>query len=565
MTSKTILIALFITTFCLYSSHSHVPLIKKARSGKQQRRRLSLLMDSFVDPARSNDYFYAVLYVGSQSQRVEIALDTGSGLPYFACSSTCTHCGQHDDKPYITENSTSFEWIACKEREICGTRPTGRCKDDICEWTSSYADGSSISSLVGSDLISFYQYPDVPVDYYRIPQQTEAHSLPNEKKLRLSFGCSEREANTIYKQGADGIMGLSMDQRSFVDQLFNVNAARLGSRQFAHCFGDNTGGLLLFGSVEIDDLMNRFNIKPIWTAVLKDLYNPKWYTVNTTGFVVRQNNRQNNGSIAVNYTSDPLIGYHGSVVDTGSSTLSMPRKPAEEIKNAISQLANAALGEEHAFEWEKDGTKHYDYLLKWNGKTTFDDAEWKQFSDEFMKFFPDIVMLWKGDAVESRPLEFSVPVQRYLLYKTQQICLDIFGDTPSVLVGSNVMVNKFMIYDQENMKLGVADVNCDALVTQNTTKQHTLADNTTQKHTFKETPGTPAISMALMDRDGATDHVVVSQMDSVYLMYAKYSGLLLFSGFCVYCMCIRCKKWIIRNNHRWIMYHTVSTADPDHF
>ena len=203
------------------SNHRRLTLIKKRR----KLRRLSLLMDSFVDPRISDDYFYAVLYVGSPlSQRVEMALDTGSGLPYFACSSTCTHCGKHDDKPYISENSTSFNWISCKHK-LCGG---GRCKESVCEWTQKYVDKSSISAAVGSDLISFYQYPYLPLDFYRITYQNDEnvsaiHPLKNEKKLRLVFGCSEHEANTIYRQGADGVMGLSMHHRSFVDQLFNSN------------------------------------------------------------------------------------------------------------------------------------------------------------------------------------------------------------------------------------------------------------------------------------------------------------------------------------------------------
>merc|ERR1712087_797668 len=61
-------------------------------------------------------------------------------------------------------------------------------------------------------------------------------------------------------------------------------------------------------------------------------------------------------------------------------------------------------------------------------------------------------------------LRFSVPVDRYLLFKSRRICLDLFGDTPSLLIGSNVMVNKLLIYDRDTMKLGVADLDCDSLL-----------------------------------------------------------------------------------------------------
>eukprot|EP01084_Bolivina_argentea_P163859 284979_1 len=485
--------------------HRRYELIKKKRKNVKRRRRLSLLMDSFVDPTISDDYFYAVLYVGSPiSQRVEMALDTGSGLPYFACLSTCTHCGKHDDIPYILENSTSFEWISCKHK-LCGG---GRCKNmqknnnNVCEWTQKYVDKSSISAVVGSDLISFYKYPYLPLNYYQINRDKKYISLnniipplKNEKKLRLIFGCSEHEANTIFRQGADGVMGLSMHHRSFVDQLFNINANMnsidLGSKQFAHCFGQKTGGILLFGSIEIDDLINKFNIKPYWTPFITTNSGHGWYRVKTIGFTVKYNNNNNNNNndqqiqneqneqnIKINYQSNINSGYHGSVIDTGSSTLSMPRKPSQDIMNGVLKLVNAkTIKTNDKFEWTKDITKNYDFFLQWNGKKIFDDNDWKLFTDKYMNIFPDIVMIWDDN------LNFEIPPQTYLLFKKPHICLDLFGDTPSILVGSNVMINKFMIYDRQNMKLGVANINCDTLLQDQ--KQNNNNTNTNIKTTNK--------------------------------------------------------------------------------
>eukprot|EP01084_Bolivina_argentea_P291925 501779_1 len=588
MTPKVVL-ALALLHALFMQSHGRISLIRKSKNNnKQRRRRLSLLMDSFVDPVISDDYFYAVLYVGSpQSQRVEMALDTGSGLPYFACSSTCTHCGKHDDKPYILENSTSFEWISCKD-QLCGG---GRCKNNVCEWTQRYVDKSSISAVVGSDLMSFYQYPHLPTDYYRITdhvQQTPHNPLQNEKKLRLTFGCSEHEANTIYRQGADGVMGLSMHHRSFVDQLFNTNARNnidLGAKQFAHCFGDQTGGLLLFGSIEIDDLIRKFNIKPIWTPFITAGGGHGWYRVKTVGFTVRrqqstQSVQNEDDMVTVNYASNLKSGYHGSVIDTGSSTLSMPRKASSEIMNAILKLVSV----DDKFEWVADGTKNYDYFLKWNGKLIFTNEDWKRFSEEKMKYFADIVMLWQGDGNEAEPLEFSIPVQTYLLYKKPHVCLDLFGDTPSILVGSNVMTNKFMIYDRDKMKLGVADIDCDALVTHSnieTTVAHTETEDdtidlpkvvdtvmTTTKGTAatkKQTTSKGSVG-TIIDRQ---NHVVI-RMTAVYDVYLKYCAVLFACSLCLYCLYIGCRKWrknssanSRESSRSNIRYQTVSTTDPD--
>ena len=172
-------------------------------------------------------------------------------------------------------------------------------------------------------------------------------------------------------------------------------------------------------------------------------------------------------SVDVEYKSNINSGYHGSVIDTGSSTLSMPRKPSQDIMNGILKLVHTKVDKNtNKFEWTKDITKNYDFFLQWNGKKTISPEEWKIFKNEYMKYFPDIIMLWMGMENEDKnnALKFRIPVDRYLLYKKPHLCLDLFGDTPSILVGSNVMVNKFMIYDREAMKLGVADINCDSLL-----------------------------------------------------------------------------------------------------
>jgi len=546
---------------------------------KPTRRRLSFLMDSFVDPSISDDYFYAVLFVGSPfSQRVEMALDTGSGLPYFACKETCTHCGKHDDLPFIITNSSTFQWVPCGHK-LCGG---GRCKktvgQSVCQWTQRYVDKSSISASVGSDVISFYKYPHLPLsDYRRSYRQimrtakesvkaghTElAHNgssavrslnplgpssggpeqrgvLSEERKLRLVFGCSESEANTIFRQGADGVMGLSMHHRSFVDQLFGSNpddkdsAVALGTKQFAHCFGASTGGLLMFGSAEIGAFVEKFGVQPVWINLLSGGGGHGWYRVKTVGFRVefaektlaamakhsvevvgrgehgkdgvdgmdgmdgidgnRKGNAEGEGNgngdgngdgkevgkevtaklnvaaaveaVTVKYESSTSSGYHGSVLDTGSSTLSMPRRPSKEIMAGILKMANTKIGNGSLFSWTPDRTKNYDFFLMIGGRALFSKTEFERFHAEYLRFFPDVVMFWNGDGAKANrePLRFSVPVDRYLFFKSNRICLDLFGDTPSLLIGSNVMVNKLMIYDRHQMRLGVADMDCDAVL-----------------------------------------------------------------------------------------------------
>ena len=304
----------------------------------------------------------------------------------------------------------------------------------------------------------------------------------------------------------------------------------LGSKQFAHCFGATTGGLLMFGSVEIQDLTQKFNIKPVWINLLSGGGGHGWYRVKTVGFSVEYtdstlaamaaktkeqikendgtpSNQQSEGTegsastestdsqskfneklnldatadpVTVQYVSSIKSGYHGSVLDTGSSTLSMPRRPSKEIMAGILKLVNAKIGNGSLFAWTADKTKNYDFFLMVEGRALFSKEEFDRIHAQYLRFFPDLIMFWNGDGANANkePLRFSVPVDRYLLFKSNRICLDLFGDTPSLLIGSNVMVNKLIIYDRDQMRLGVADIDCD----------HLLIDNVpTEKEGQKET------------------------------------------------------------------------------
>eukprot|EP01084_Bolivina_argentea_P024314 45315_1 len=425
-----------------------------------RRRDISLLTGGYINPQVSNDYFYAILNIGEPtSQRIEVALDTGSPLPYFACKSTCDHCGIHDDAPFNINTSTSFNWLSCNNT-LCQHKTD--CTNNInkCEWQLRYVDGSSISALVGTDLIAFYN-----------------NMYKNIIKIPLVFGCSITEANSVYSQGADGIMGLSQSPTSFLNQIFkNIDNTKhiLGQKQFAHCFGKYTG-ILIFGSLQINHILNTFNIQLKYTPFITKYNNHGWYKVKTIGFKVEMNSNtihsDTTESIDIQYMSNIQSGYHGTVLDTGSSTLSVPANVASKIRDGVLSLVHSnVMLNGNRFEWQTDNTGSYDYVLKWNGQIKFDQDKWNDFIENYMQLFPDIVMLWDADSVSEEPVEFRVQPAQYLLFKSSYICLDLFGDVQSVLVGSNVMINKLIVYDVQNMRLGVFDnIDCGLLAVYNHT------------------------------------------------------------------------------------------------
>ena len=158
--------------------------------------------------------------------------------------------------------------------------------------------------------------------------------------------------------------------------------------------------------------------------------------------------------IRVQYTSSLNSGYHGSVLDTGSSTLSMPRRPSKEIMAAILKLVNGKMGNGSVplFKWIADRTKNYDYFLQIGGRSLFSKEEFDKMHSRFIRFFPDIIMYWNGDGAKAnkQPLPFTVSVDRYLLFKSNRICLDLFGVDQHLQTGENLQNLKILGLDSSS-------------------------------------------------------------------------------------------------------------------
>lgn len=108
------------------------------------------------------------------------------------------------------------------------------CICHMCRYTLSYAEGSAvIGSLVQDQVwMSPIWNASAPAETVRAP--TGVPSFP------ISFGCDNMETGEIYRQKADGIMGLADDRLSIITQLSEAQAIE---PEFTICFGQTGGGL----------------------------------------------------------------------------------------------------------------------------------------------------------------------------------------------------------------------------------------------------------------------------------------------------------------------------------
>jgi len=91
---------------------------------------------------------YTDAWVGSPTpQRQSVIVDTGSHYTAFPCTG-CDSCGEnyHTDKLFDVGASDSFHKYACNECD-----GSGHCKNDQCEFSQSYTEGSSWFAYQVSD------------------------------------------------------------------------------------------------------------------------------------------------------------------------------------------------------------------------------------------------------------------------------------------------------------------------------------------------------------------------------------------------------------------------------
>lgn len=142
--------------------------------------------------------------------------------------------------------STTYQPVKCNFDCTCDN-DSGQCTYD-----RQYAEMSTSSGVLGNDVMSFGDQSDLA------PQ-------------RSVFGCENVETGDLYKQRADGIIGLGRGELSIVDQLVNSGVI---SNSFSLCYGgmDVGGGAMVLGGVLPPNDMIFTHSNPVRRYVLIKLF-----------------------------------------------------------------------------------------------------------------------------------------------------------------------------------------------------------------------------------------------------------------------------------------------------
>lgn len=201
----------------------------QVRSGRRSRRPASDFNDSKIvgRVVSSDDMYLMRLMIGTPPRPYWLSIDTGSDIVWVACN-PCEPCFADRALIFDPSRSSSYDRQSCTTPQCAWVR--GECDDrDLCRFSSSYDDGSTIEGMLSSDTIVFDNSGGRRASFSNIV-----------------FGCVHREITNFPRLLEQvGLIGLGPRGNSLVNQIGSAI-----DYKFAHCLppvNGETDGWIKFG------------------------------------------------------------------------------------------------------------------------------------------------------------------------------------------------------------------------------------------------------------------------------------------------------------------------------
>lgn len=283
-------------------------------SGSPDLFRRRLLLRNATLPlhgaVRENGYFAADVRLGTPSSAYTLIVDTGSTMTYVPCASCGVSCGpNHENRAYDPTASATYQAVGCSsDRCQCGV-PSCTCENNACAYQRTYAEHSSSSGVLVADVMQL---------------NDGGAGLP------VVFGCELKETGEIFKQQADGLLGLGNSPASVINQL--VAAGEMADT-FSLCYGSVEGsGALLLGAVQLPKSVQSSGI--VSTPLVPSAQHPYYYSVKLKGLRV--------GDDDLNMPATVFDQGYGTVLDSGTTFVYLPTQAYQSFARAVRKAATAS-------------------------------------------------------------------------------------------------------------------------------------------------------------------------------------------------------------------------------
>ena len=351
------------------------------------------------------NYYYTSLYLGPNKTRQVYILDTGSSITTSPCDQ-CTSCGDHLNPKYHLENTSKI--LSCGDKK-CNMSPNSICLEHKCSFRISYAEGSKLYGV----------YVDQEIYFENINLASNITNI----SYNMPIGCTTTETHLFKTQLADGIMGLSNNDNSFVSIMYKLGIIQ--KNIFSLCF-EHEGGYFSIGKI-YDEYHYDKNIKYV-NLVHKNFGN---YVIKFKYLKIGEKQVDFNGR---------------AVIDSGTTISYFPPLKFQEIMKIIlekcdksKKCGNLRKIENFGYCTEvKDEDEMYEIITKGWGNITLK--------------FDDYVFNW-------------TPQNYYYIYRPKKydlnVCLGFEEEYRSnVLLGTNFMHGYDIIFDKEQQRIGFVQADC---------------------------------------------------------------------------------------------------------
>jgi len=347
-------------------------------------------VDAPLFPGYGTHFVY--VYVGTPPQRVSVIVDTGSHYTAFPCSG-CEGCGSHTDGYFDFEASSTAKLVACSDCHVA------TCHRNQCIFSQSYSEGSSWEAREMTD--QFWVGGKMEGDL-------EPENVPY--SIEMLFGCQRSETGMFRTQLADGIMGMSQNAFSLVDNMHRKGV--IHKNAFSVCF-KASGGVLSLGGID-----ERLHQSPMMFTGLTKFSG--WFTVHLDDILI--------GGQSIDVDSSVYNFGKGVILDSGTTDTYLSQFTRTKFMNLWSTLAKVPFNNDPV-----------------------------HFTKVAISKLPVITFVFDGDVrVDMRPEQYMEPDVGTKF--TTRIYLD---EWEGVVLGAKFMTNHDVFFDREEKKVGFAPSSCD--------------------------------------------------------------------------------------------------------